>query len=413
MSENNQLNTSLTITYDFPFLPEAASGVLALEFHFSDPADIETKTYQLEISDPKDAEPLFTKSVTINSGSSTVVRTIINTHLLPNGTVTLNASVTNQNNEVVWKDDIKFRIENPGPLAAQVRESMQRHRTPVILDGLCDSSFYDYSDNSIVAWFDRPDALDTIRQRRSQGQISEVEQAALEHFVREGYLIIPERISDELIDQANVEIDEAVAQKWQGYTYGTSQRLEQLHQKNPAIRKIWQHPVIFHYLKLIFGVPARPCQTLVYLFGSQQDEHQDSIHLTPFPAGYMCGIWIPLEDVQPGSGELAIYPGSHRLPRMKMGDMGCPKVKDNDWSTFGNTIVPRWKQMIAEKNMQRIPYLPKAGTVLIWHENLMHAGSPRVDMSKTRRSIVIHSFAEGAVAYYDSTGLPGIVFNRE
>jgi ectoine hydroxylase-related dioxygenase (phytanoyl-CoA dioxygenase family) len=51
---------------------------------------------------------------------------------------------------------------------------------------------------------------------------------------------------------------------------------------------------------------------LTYVFGSQQEAHQDTIHLTPFPAGYMCGTWIALQDVVPDSGELIVYPGNHR-----------------------------------------------------------------------------------------------------
>jgi len=45
--------------------------------------------------------------------------------------------------------------------------------------------------------------------------------------------------------------------------------------------------------------------------------------------------------------------------------------------------------------------------VLVWHENLLHGGSVRRDTSLSRRSIVSHYFADGAIAFYDSTGLPG------
>jgi ectoine hydroxylase-related dioxygenase (phytanoyl-CoA dioxygenase family) len=51
-------------------------------------------------------------------------------------------------------------------------------------------------------------------------------------------------------------------------------------------------------------------------------------------------------------------------------------------------------------------YTPKAGSVLIWHENLAHGGSPRKNDELTRKSIVSHYFARGAAAYYDSQGTP-------
>lgn len=52
-------------------------------------------------------------------------------------------------------------------------------------------------------------------------------------------------------------------------------------------------------------------------------------------------------------------------------------------------------------------YQPKKGTVLIWHENLLHAGSARLDKSLPRCSVVIHTFADGAIGYYDSPGMAG------
>jgi ectoine hydroxylase-related dioxygenase (phytanoyl-CoA dioxygenase family) len=114
--------------------------------------------------------------------------------------------------------------------------------------------------------------------------------------------------------------------------------------------------------------------------------------------------------VQEGAGELAVFPKSHRLPRVYMAGSGVAKVTDEDWSHFGQVIVPAWTRLIEENGLGREIYRPKAGDVLIWHENLMHAGLPRTDMEKSRRSIVGHYFAEGAIAYYDSSGLPGMTY---
>ena len=43
----------------------------------------------------------------------------------------------------------------------------------------------------------------------------------------------------------------------------------------------------------------------------------------------------------------------------------------------------------------------------------MHAGSMRQDKSISRRSIVGHYFAEGSVVYYDSSGMPGVLYEGE
>jgi len=177
-----------------------------------------------------------------------------------------------------------------------------------------------------------------------------------------------------------------------------------MHFNFAAAAALLEQPVIRSFLTRIWGTRARACQSLVFNYGSQQDPHQDTIHLTPYPAGYMCGVWIALEDVRPDSGELVVYPGSHRLPRLTMADTHCAKVRDGDWSEFGAKVVPAWQNAVETGRFPPVTYRPNKGQVLIWHENLMHGGSTRRNPSLTRRSFVIHYFAEGSLVYYDSSG---------
>ncbi len=335
------------------------------------------------------------------------IQLVIHTHCLPNGIQQIALTIEEPTGKTVWSGDINLNVMNRGYIANGVRRSLQRSHIPVIVEGPCDSGYYDYSDLSIIPWYDRPDALENLASWLNKGEIDPSELSVLKQFVEQGYTILPEKIDDSLIEQINHEIDEAVAQKYSGYTYGSSQRLEHLHFKYPGIWRLWFHPMILQFLSKLFRETALPCQTLTYVFGSQQDAHQDTIHLTPFPAGYMCGVWIALEDVQPGSGELVVYPASHRLPRVYLKDIGCQKVRDGDWAEFGEKVVSRWQQMVTENHFEKIVYRPQRGTVLVWHENLMHGGSQREDLSLSRRSIVTHNFASGCIVYYDSTGLAG------
>ena len=126
----------------------------------------------------------------------------------------------------------------------------------------------------------------------------------------------------------------------------------------------------------------------------------------------MCGVWFALEDVREGSGELMVYPGSHRFPRVYMKDVGAAKVRNGDWSEFGEKVVGRWAQLLGESGIQPMPYMARRGDILVWHENLMHAGSVRRDMTLSRRSVVTHNFAKGAIVYYDSSGDIGHVYDR-
>ena len=75
----------------------------------------------------------------------------------------------------------------------------------------------------------------------------------------------------------------------------------------------------------------------------------------------MCGVWVALEDVKKGSGELLIYPGSHRLPRVRMKDVDCRKVS-GDWQEFGQKVVTHWAEQLSENGFVAVPYLASRAT---------------------------------------------------
>jgi hypothetical protein len=333
-------------------------------------------------------------------------------HLLPNGPAKLRLELATPDGRILAERPLSLHVRDQGPLAEITRESLKRSGVPLVIDS-CDAGLYDYGDDSLTAWYDRPeDQVEAhLMALASAGRATPAEIDALRHFVKNGFLVLPDVVDPDHLTRLNAALDDAVAKKLEGYEWGVSQRLHNLHLQYPAIRELWLHPTVLRMLRLIFDAPGRPCQSLTYVFGSQQEHHQDTIHLTSFPAGRMCGVWTALEDVQPNSGELVVFPGSHRLPRVYMKDAGIPKVGE-DWSQFGETVTPLWTKLLGDKFAREV-YRPKAGTVLIWHENLMHAGSMRLDMSKSRRSIVGHYFAEGSVVYYDSSGMPGVLYEGE
>lgn len=305
--------------------------------------------------------------------------------------------------------EIEINIEIRSELALITKQLLLEHKTPLFIEGDIDSSIF--PNDKYQAWFDKPDALLYIKQLIDSEKITDKEGELLRDFVVDGYVILEDLIDDEFIDSVNLELNEAIDSGYGGYSYGSSNRIELLHLSKSNIRKLWLDKRHRKFVDLIFGAPSRPCQTLAFVFGSQQDAHQDTIHLTPFPQGFMCGVWIALQDIVPNSGELVVYPGSHREPRLYMNSVGCKKVVNQDWSEFIKKVIPEYER-ISNKYQQKV-YLPKKGSVLIWHENLLHGGSVRLDESLERRAIVIHSFADGCVAYYDSTGNVAGVATRQ
>ena len=325
--------------------------------------------------------------------------------LLPPGVIRLRAQIGSDR----WSG--KAIVPTRSSRAAAWAEACREHGTPVLFCGPCDASAYPYARSDLLPWFDRPDAHATIDAWQHTARINAAQAGQLRQFVDQGYLEIESAFDPALVAAARAQLLQAAAQGHQGFVPGSSMRLEQLHRPASPIRQLWLNQACRSWIERLFDGPARPVQTLGFVNGSQQDPHQDTIHLTPFPAGYMCGLWIPLEDVQPGSGELLVYPGSHRRPRLRMGDLACPKVQDQDWGAFGRQVVPVWQGWSAEQ--EPVAYRPRAGSALIWHENLLHAGSPRRDTRLSRCSVVIHYYAADAVAYADSTGEPAMAASEQ
>lgn len=330
----------------------------------------------------------------------------INTHLLPAGNFVICCEII-CDQQTLAKSQLAFSLDVRNGLYQIVRDAQLKSNTPLFFEGGCDSSMYPYDINeSIIPWFDRPDAYIYLQTLLHQNQITEQEYGYLLDFIERGFIQIEGLIDHILIDSVNIEIDDAIEKGYQGYKKQSSQRLEMLHEHYPFMRKLWLDKRHRRIVDLVFGVPARPTQTLTFVCGSQQPPHSDLVYLTPFPAGYMCGTWIALQDVVEGSGELVVYPGSHRERRIYLKDTGFSKVVGDD-KDFNQHIYGAWAEI--SRRYKPVIYRPKKGSILIWHENLLHGGSARIDQSLERRSVVIHSFADGACVYYDNTGSAGHV----
>lgn len=319
------------------------------------------------------------------------------THLFANGP--LNVQVL-----VRWSDgrsasflEKVLVVDNSTDLAVQVQADLRAHKTPAILPRLVDSSLFPYASGRAKAWFDEIVPVDVPLSFEQPADLFD----AHRHLERWGFCILPERLPQSYIDAFRRDLKEAIDNGRLSYEHGSSQRIHGAHLM-PSGREIWLYPPVMRFLRAHFRDVPCACQTLTYVHGSEQDPHQDTIHLTPYPAGYMCGVWIALEDVQPDSGELFVYPGSHRAVRLLARDLGLEKV-DVDYSSYV-VFARAIDNLVSDGGFERVVYRPKAGQILVWHENLVHGGSRRIDRDKTRLSIVSHYFAKGSVAYYDSRG---------
>jgi hypothetical protein len=319
------------------------------------------------------------------------------TQLLPNGPTDVSVTARWSDGTTLAFGALCLQVCNEGRLATEVTADLRAFGTPTLLPRVIDSSLFPYRDGLSKAWFNTIVPTEVPLSFEQPATLDD----AHRHLERWGFCILPARLPATLIASFREQLDHAIETKQLAYQQGTSQRIQGAH-RLPAGRDIWLYPPVLEFLQSHFRDTPCACQTLTYVNGSEQNGHQDTIHLTPYPAGLMCGVWIALEDVVPDSGELFVYPGSHKTPRLLAGDLGLEKV-DTDYSSYVK-FDAEIGRLVEAGGYTREVYRPKAGQILVWHENLIHGGSRRADRDRTRLSIVSHYFAKGSVAYYDSRG---------
>jgi ectoine hydroxylase len=178
--------------------------------------------------------------------------------------------------------------------------------------------------------------------------------------------------------------------------------------KSEKINELANKIALKNVLQFILGKKIRLFQSLNFTHGSTQRAHSDTIHMTTHPLGYMIAAWVALEDIHEDSGPLFYYPGSHQLPY----------VLNEDYKHAGNYFLHNEKKyqhyedaienIIVKNNLQKQTFLARKGDVFVWHANILHGGSPIINKALTRKSMVLHFFAEDVICYHEITERPAI-----
>lgn len=152
------------------------------------------------------------------------------------------------------------------------------------------------------------------------------------------------------------------------------------------IRKLALAPRLSRILEQLLDGRPCICNSLQLEYGSQQALHVDTFYMPPPEGGRLVASWICLEDVHPDAGPLQYVRGSHEIPPFMNVD-GSRHVR----SAEEDAQATRYYQaMTAERSMRSEPFLGQCGDVFIWHEQLLHGGTPITDLNRTRSSLVTH-----------------------
>jgi hypothetical protein len=287
---------------------------------------------------------------------------------------------------------------------------------PVDLKGIGEFRNDTFPPSGPACWLDRPDALIEVERRRKSGVIDAEQAKICEKWIFDGYFIATSLIGRDELESVWAAYERAIADgrivlNPEPHGPGDSYPGRSLdpHLKVPEIRAIQHHSKVLAITDLLLGRPTLPFQTIIGHKGSSQRPHSDTIHMTTYPLGYLVANWIAFEDVHEDSGPLEYYPRSHRLiPPLLSGEVSIEPLefKRNGAAVYSAKYEPQVERHISAARLQPEYFLGNAGDVLFWHANLLHGGAPRRNLALSRKALVCHYFAEGAVTYHDLSGNP-------
>ncbi|MBQ0934410.1 phytanoyl-CoA dioxygenase family protein [Ideonella paludis] len=260
-------------------------------------------------------------------------------------------------------------------------------------------------------WIDQNNALD----QADRLGLDALAAADLRQFISQGYLVIPGAISEALADQIVADAhrvrsnpgDYVVRDKGAYINpahieeFHLGHRIIDLYAVSAAAREAVFTPRASRLLNLIFGEPALAIQSLYFEYGSQQAVHQDTAYVVSRKPLALAAIWIALEDVQPGTGELCYYPGGHRLPHDLFGGTRKHWIQSQDGVEEHQRYLKSLRERSEAAGLTLETFLPKKGDVLLWHADLPHGGT-RISTLHTRRSYVLHFAPKSVKANYMS-----------
>lgn len=236
-------------------------------------------------------------------------------------------------------------------------------------------------------WIDTP----FFERLLAESALDEATKAWVKSYAEDGFLVF-----DPGIEDFDALAGEIVEQSLRRPEYG--ERLIDAWETIEEIRDVACWPEILSLLEILYRRSPIPMQTINFGRGTEQRVHSDNVHFSSVPAGFMCGVWIALEDVDEDNGALVAYPGSHRLPAYDLSHLGISGSSQQaherypDYESFIETLIP-------ELGLEpRLLTMPK-GHAVVWAANLLHGGSPIRDPARTRHSMVTHYYFEDCLYY--------------
>ncbi|WP_141730863.1 phytanoyl-CoA dioxygenase family protein [Oligoflexus tunisiensis] len=225
-----------------------------------------------------------------------------------------------------------------------------------------------------------------------------------------GFLVLPGFFSDDGINRVNQYMDELWEQENRERSnividifVGTDRekrvnlknspqdarffpfKLNDLYLESDIVRNVVLAPQLVAILRQLLGAAPLVCNTLNFIYGSQQQFHTDSLYM-PAPVDLnLAATWIALEDCDDDAGPLQYYPGSHLIPPFRFSHGGI-NAKADEMEKYAEYM----QRAVESRGLRAERFCARKGDMFIWHSQLFHGGSPIQNLQKSRKSLVTH-----------------------
>lgn len=251
-------------------------------------------------------------------------------------------------------------------------------------------------------WLDTPEGVAKLAADPRLQRFDAATREAILAWPGNGYLILRGLFKADEVAAINAEVERLIRDKVVDFNF-TGRKIMFAFHHSEILRKYVHDRRILDVMDFLLGKRMKVFQSINFLTGSEQHAHSDSIHMTTYPLGYMTAAWIALEQMTPDNGPLIYHPGSHKLPYLLNGNY------DHGGNRFviGDEAYARYEQAvdksIRDGQFERKELLAGPGDVLIWHANLLHGGKKMITPNASRKSMVIHCFADDVLCYHELT----------
>lgn len=223
-----------------------------------------------------------------------------------------------------------------------------------------------------------------------------LDQAQIEFYRREGYLILPQALSEQEVEALRNEttrICRGEAGEFPGLsasdpTESDDECLKRYlcihfpHKISPLMFDFLAHPKIVGVLEQIIGPDVKCMQSMLFIKAAGkpgQAWHQDE-YFIPTRDRSLTGAWLALDDATTENGCLWVLPGSHRSGVL------YPQRQHNDrrFDCTGEAY------QFPYNDDQAVPVEVKAGAIVFFNGYLLHRSLPNRASSGYRRTLVNH-----------------------